>query len=78
MKVLPVDQIQLIGLQWAKLARSVLCGGLCLIFKDEISKDDTTHTVQNWGYKNWSIAFATLFGMYSFSYVSLHLFIVLI
>jgi len=36
MKVAPIEHLQLIGLQWASLARSILCGGLCSMLKDEV------------------------------------------
>ena len=60
MSVAPVEQIRFIGLQWAKLSRAILCGGLCLTFRDEVGG---VH-VRNWGYRNWLVAFISLAGMY--------------
>lgn len=64
MKVAPVSQLQFIGLQWAKLARSILCFGVCLTFHDELTRTK----FQNVGYKNGLIAFVALVGMPNYIY----------
>eukprot|EP00551_Chaetoceros_affinis_P012305 CAMPEP_0203669986 /NCGR_PEP_ID=MMETSP0090-20130426/6201_1 /ASSEMBLY_ACC=CAM_ASM_001088 /TAXON_ID=426623 /ORGANISM="Chaetoceros affinis, Strain CCMP159" /LENGTH=432 /DNA_ID=CAMNT_0050534755 /DNA_START=308 /DNA_END=1603 /DNA_ORIENTATION=+ len=49
MKVASVEKMQFIGLQWAKVARAVLCGGLCLSLREEVQNG---RNIQKWGYKN--------------------------
>ena len=75
MKVAPLAKLQLIGLQWAKLARSILCLGSCLTFHESFirmtrTRNDEQVQSNTMGYKNGLVIFIILVGTY-LPYISL-------